>query len=237
MIRGLCDEEIREEVLAMGETKSLDETVKLIEAKEAGRRSAKHLGSSELASSGLNKLSAFKSRKKVDFKKDENSQRKCEYCNKKGHGAKPSESERKNVCSAWDQKCFQCDGKGHFKGALACKKATNNEITVREEICTLPSCEIRKVAVKEKHDKLSVKSPIPHMIDNGNGLIRSHPDKSPEVEIQLSVDLPSYEKLGLRGILARKSHGKGCRKNLVASVNLTADTGAQIDCVNVAQIG
>ena len=82
LVRGLADEEIREEVLASCEEKSLDDTVKLVEAKEAGRRSAKHLGASDLASSEVNKMTAYKKEQSQQVK----DQQKCDYCGKKGHG-------------------------------------------------------------------------------------------------------------------------------------------------------
>ena len=39
LVRGIIDEEIREQVLAKTEEMGLDETVKFVEAKETGRRS------------------------------------------------------------------------------------------------------------------------------------------------------------------------------------------------------
>ena len=69
LVRGLCDE-IREEVLGAGEIKSLDDTVKIVEAKEAGRRSARHLGTEELASSKINRVTAYKKQKKGSARPD-----------------------------------------------------------------------------------------------------------------------------------------------------------------------
>ena len=51
LVKGLSDSDIQQEVLADGEEKSLDETVKYIEAKEAGKRSVGQLGEAGLSSS------------------------------------------------------------------------------------------------------------------------------------------------------------------------------------------
>ena len=50
LVRGITDEEIREQVLAKTEEMGLEETVKFVEAKETGRRSTVQLGPGTLAS-------------------------------------------------------------------------------------------------------------------------------------------------------------------------------------------
>ena len=60
MVKGLSDSEIQQEVLADGEDKSLDKTMKYVEAKEAGKRSVGQLGEAGLSSLQLYKLTLHK---------------------------------------------------------------------------------------------------------------------------------------------------------------------------------
>ena len=64
LVRGITDEEIREQVLAKTEEMGLDETVKFVEAKETGWRSTAQLGPGTLASSGVSRITAYKQEQK-----------------------------------------------------------------------------------------------------------------------------------------------------------------------------
>ena len=76
LVCGLVDEEIREEVLVCNEERTIEATVKIVEAKEARRRFAKHLGVSDLVSTGVNRITAYK---KEQFQQI-NDRQKCDYC-------------------------------------------------------------------------------------------------------------------------------------------------------------
>ena len=56
LVRGITDEEIREQVLAKTEEMGLDETIKFVEAKETGRRSTAQLGPGTLSSTGVSRI-------------------------------------------------------------------------------------------------------------------------------------------------------------------------------------
>ena len=81
LVKGLADSEIQQEVLADGEDKCLDETVKYVEAKEAGKRSVGQLGEAGLSSSQLNKLTLYKA---AQQDKMMGPSEKCCYCNRQG---------------------------------------------------------------------------------------------------------------------------------------------------------
>ena len=59
LVRGITDEEIREQVLAKTEELGLEETVKFVEAKETGQRSTVQLGPGTLASTQVSKITAY----------------------------------------------------------------------------------------------------------------------------------------------------------------------------------
>ena len=46
----------------------------------------------------------------------------CRYCGKKGNGAAPVPSKKKEVCPAYDKTCNTCGAVGHFAKTKACRK-------------------------------------------------------------------------------------------------------------------
>ena len=118
LVRGITDEEIREQVLAKREELGLEETVKFVEAKETGQRSTVQLGQGILASTAVNKITAYKRDQRSDvlIKPKEIPDRgvRCRSCKQTGHNF----DSRAEECPAWNHKCNKCQGKGHF--AKAC---------------------------------------------------------------------------------------------------------------------
>ena len=86
LVRGIADEEIRENVLAKTEELGLEETIKFIEAKETGRRSTVQLSPGSLANTGVNKITAYKREQKSDATtrpiETPNTEERCNYCKK-----------------------------------------------------------------------------------------------------------------------------------------------------------
>ena len=105
LVRGIADEEIRENVLAKTEELGLEETIKFIEAKETGRRSTVQLSPGSLANTGVNKITAYKREQKSDATtrpiETPNTEECCNYCNQTGHGYKLSATTRKIKCPAF----------------------------------------------------------------------------------------------------------------------------------------
>ena len=112
LVRGFSDPMIQEHVLAHaatneGSNMKLAETINMIEAKECGK-----LDTESLQKSSVNKMTEYRKQSKNDLK--------CDYCDQKGHGRKPSMTYRKKNCPAFDHKCETCGLKGHFKSV--CRK-------------------------------------------------------------------------------------------------------------------
>ena len=120
MVRGIADEEIREQVLAKTEELGLEETVKFVEAKETGRRSTVELGTSTLANTAVSKITTYKREQKsgVITKPKEILERgvQCKYC-KTGHNVNDANYSREEECPAWKNKCHNCHRLGHFTRA------------------------------------------------------------------------------------------------------------------------
>ena len=99
LISGLYDSEIKEDVLSC-EEKSLEETVKFIEAKESGKIARKSVGASAVQPAG-----------KVATAVTSETDSKCSYCGRIGHGA----ADREQKCPAWNKTCGACQKRGKEK--------------------------------------------------------------------------------------------------------------------------
>ena len=86
-------------------------TVRLIEAKESGRKAGMYLDSGEV---DLSKITGYRQTQREHQVGDSGVQpelsgdekhgdEKCRFCGKKGHGAKPSYSQKKEYCPAFDK--------------------------------------------------------------------------------------------------------------------------------------
>ena len=118
LVHGLADEEIRLDLLSQAdETISLEDTVKFIEAKESGKRSAGRLAadggtSTTIAASS----SAYRRNQRATLrgqKQDTSHEGPCTHCGKTGHGGR--REERIKQCPAYGHKCTKCDKRHHFE--------------------------------------------------------------------------------------------------------------------------
>ena len=93
LIQGLYNSEIKEDILS-SEDRTLDETVKIIEAKESGKIARKTVGASYVPN--------------VPSVKPVLSQTvRCGHCNRTGHSSSPQDREKK--CPAFNKLCGNCD--------------------------------------------------------------------------------------------------------------------------------
>ena len=130
LVRGISDEEIRENVLAKTEELGLEETIKVIEAKETGRRSTAQLSPGGLANTGVNKITAYKREQRSDATTrptlisttrpigTPNTEEHCTHCKQTDHGS--SFTIRRKKCPAFNKPCTRCHRVGHF--SLSCHK-------------------------------------------------------------------------------------------------------------------
>lgn len=119
LIRGIADGDIQLDILGhQDQNLSLEKTIKFVEAKESGKRSANRL----LQSQGADAVrSSYKHSKRDDIthKIDPLPQTVlsdlCSYCGKKGHGKKAPPSLRKLECKAYNKTCNNCKKLHHFE--------------------------------------------------------------------------------------------------------------------------
>ena len=108
LTRGMSDPEIQLDLLSdSNQDMTLEEAFKFIEAKEAGKRSAKHLIDSQGADATR---SSYKQEKRALVKPDDQ----CGYCGKKGHGKSAPVGLRKKSCPAYNHTCLHCGIPNHY---------------------------------------------------------------------------------------------------------------------------
>ena len=115
LIKGLVDNEVREELLSQSPELNLDQSLAFIEAKEQGKRSHAAL-EGNVASSEVHRVTAYQQDKRGELQGGHEAEQKpCKYCGRTGHGERPSLPEREKKCPAWNKECNHCHAKGHFK--------------------------------------------------------------------------------------------------------------------------
>ena len=115
--RGISDHDIQLDLLGeQNQDMTLDEVVKYIEAKEAGKRSATRLHDSSTDS--LHAISQYKNKQKTELKEKLEI---CQYCGKTGHGTRASAKDRKQFCKAFGQKCEKCLKDNHYASVCRSK--------------------------------------------------------------------------------------------------------------------
>ena len=155
LTRGLADSSIQEEVLAHAAQTpdmDLDSTLKLVEAKETGKRSGNLIAA---AGGNINRLADRSGgrRRSISEPPDDS---KCLWCNLTGHGRRASQEVRKSKCKAFGQSCKQCKKKDHYQVACRSSKqskpseGTNNSITFTTEAMSGNFCSLRTLVKKGK---------------------------------------------------------------------------------------
>ena len=134
MVRHLYDQDIQREILGQQDQEmELEQLIKLIEAKEAGKRTqADLLGNTAAAMSSYkrdrrndkmkynnNRNNSNNDHHNENTSNDSNNQAKCGYCGEIGHGrnngpGRLSLQHRREKCPAFSTTCSTCTRKGHF---------------------------------------------------------------------------------------------------------------------------
>ena len=122
IIRGLYDQDTQRDVLGMQEQDmQLDALIKLLEAKEIGKKTQ----ASILGETGAS-ISRYKRDKYPSKADDQNKPGKCHYCGRAGHGTNEngriSKANREVNCPAFTATCNKCSLTGHF--SAVCRKRT-----------------------------------------------------------------------------------------------------------------
>ena len=217
LIAGLHDPEIKEDILSEDD-KTLEETVKAIEAKESGKLARRTVGVS--ASSKVSEQSTGTKPRIVQlpdpmlgiYNNPIVFSSKCKYCGLKGH--MQSRESREKYCPAWDKTCLACDKKGHFRAVCKMKKkqVDNKEIIENDDNqlgagqdARIYGLEIGEIAAlrfcmnninKELRKANSVK--LDHMIHDQLQWIVSRPPLAPNIQVSVRVDTKSYYDNNIR---------------------------------------
>ena len=142
LCRGLDDPEIQLDLLGdKNQAMNLEQVLKFVEAKEAGKRSASRLlvppSADALASSSYRRQRSdtLKERHRdhptqIDGRDQHEV---CGYCGKKGHGKNASPRVRKQECPAYDQACRRCGRNHHFENVCRSKSGTKPGSSTKHE--------------------------------------------------------------------------------------------------------
>ena len=184
LIKGLVDNEVREELLSQSPELNLDQSLAFIEAKEQGKRSHKAL-EGHVASNEVHKVTAYQQSKGEEVLGDHEVKHKlCKYCGRTGHGESPSLSVREKKISAWNKECNKCHAKGHFKSRCHKNGVKVDSVNVQDRkdmVCTVGITGVATKKVKvdkatltgrlKEADFPKIKEPVPHLRFGGDILI------------------------------------------------------------------
>ena len=210
LIKGLVDNEVREELLSQTPELNLEQSLAFIEAKEQGKRSHKALEGS-VASGEVNKVTAYQQNKKEEQQGGhEIKQKPCKFCGRMGHGENPSLSVREQKCPAWNKECNGCHAKGHFKSRCLKGGVKVESVNVQEKNATKYLVGMTGVVEKrlkvnkatltgklKETDFQKIKEPVPHMRFGENIMIQA-PLPQPVLKVDLMVDIEFQKMTGLR---------------------------------------
>ena len=237
LVSGLLDSEIKEDILG-GDEKSLEETVKAIEAKESAKRAKSRLGG-----------------RSVEVSRVEN--RTCFNCKGNNHDFT---KEGQMKCPARDKMCPKCGIKGHYKDSDRCNKPMavhsphsrkprspryekrkpaeaseveefgTNSITAGElaglmSVMTAVAAKVTKARVK---DKAMAAIKVPHMLYDQLLWHKKSPPAHPTLNLEVSVSTSGYEHVGAPTPPATRRR--------TTTLKTLADTGCQACCMGPAQL-
>ena len=130
LVRGLYDQDIQREVLGMeDQTMNLDNLLKLLEAKEAGRRTQATILGRGVTAAAMSSYKTNEKRTNLDN---------CSYCGKSGHGknegpGRNSLQLRQAKCPAFTIQCNICSRKGHFTQLCRSKNKDHKKSDVSKQ--------------------------------------------------------------------------------------------------------
>ena len=203
LIRGLADSEIQMDLLGdKNQDMTLEEVLKFVEAKEAGKRSASRL--QEPCAAEAISSTYQRKRKGTPTPPEKPPQDTCGYCGKIGHGKSAPLHTRKKECPAYGHKCQSCARYHHHESVCrrkdkpkSCHKGASSRDTddcegaVFEALCSVTATkqQRRGKAIALEH----------HVYDQLNDTwIRRASKPQPFVNLRITVCADDYEELGFR---------------------------------------
>ena len=142
LCRGLADGEIQMDLLGeKNQDMTLEQVLKFVEAKEAGKRSASRLLLPQ-ATDAVTRSSYRKQKRAQPKDVPPRDQDTCTYCGTKGHGRNAPTRVRRKECPAFGTKCNHCDKDHHFEkvcrnknGARPAAKDAEHEDAISDTPC------------------------------------------------------------------------------------------------------
>ena len=126
LCRGLSDIDIRQDLLGeQNQDLTVEQTLKFVEAKEAGKRSAQRLSTSHQAEAMGSSYKRSKRQEpitKTGTTTQLNHGDRCSYCGERGHQRRAPHSIRKEKCKAFGVTCTNCGRQDHL--TKMCKQET-----------------------------------------------------------------------------------------------------------------
>ena len=156
--RNIADGDIQLELLGNeNQDMSLEEVLRFIEAKEAGKRSASHLLERQtVEATRSSTYRKFHNRKSLT---DDNI---CNYCGKRGHGKQAPSHIRKQSCTAYGKTCKHCGKENYFETMCRSKDRLKK---------TGPTTDTSDNAV---FDALCTVSSVPNNYNSNNPIMLDH---------------------------------------------------------------
>ena len=236
LARGLADRDIQLDLLgAQVQTQmSLEDTIQFVEAKEAGKRSAKTLGESQGVAATRSQYRRTKTgpqRKPPDAVAPQQ-QRKppdsatssdiCQYCGQTGHGVRAPAVVRAASCPAFRSQCRHCRRRGHFTESCLQRKAAGiraaDAATHLADDDDSPSAAFCSLDDSPCDAEDSCAATLQHHMfdDTTQSWRRQASQPQPSIELQLSLQPTDYDDLGVK-----------CTVRPTTITQVIADTGCQ----------
>lgn len=208
LCRGLADSEIQMDLLGdANQEMSVEETLRFVEAKEAGKRSASRLSIPQTVEA---LGSSYKRLKKPTQRGPQPKEDTCSYCGGKGHGKSAPTRIRRTECPAFGTKCTKCGRDHHMERVCRSdsKQAdTLYESTLFSDMCTLTSSDPLTAGTLDHH---IYSQPTKTWIKR-----QSKPQ--PYIRLQVKINRDDYSHLGYPLRTGNKT----------TSIEAMADTGCQ----------
>lgn len=226
--RGLADSEIQLDLLGdRNQDMTLEEVLKFVEAKEAGKRSASRLFETQGIDASRSQYRQNK-QETAKSRKDEGKDDPCNYCGKRGHGKSAPPKARKTNCPAYGKRCDHCNRPNHF--ATVCRGKTStptnprasddaNEGAIFDSLCstTTPYHNNHKSSIALDHHLYN------HLRDQW---VRQPSKSQPFLTLTATAHPDDYQALGFQ---LTNTHIKSVK------LSAMADTGCQ-SCLASMQV-
>ena len=198
VILGIAHQDIQLELPGnVDQDMSLENVIKYIEVKEAGKRSASRL-QQHSKTAAVSTYSRNKKRQAITCvpeTSNKSQETKCIFCGKCGHGLSSKLEQRRKYCSSYGHECKICNKLNHFENVcrssdkpLECNKAVTNDIIPNDTIFT-SLCMIQS---KNNHHKL-----CHHVYDpSSDAWLNRGFQPQPTIQLQANLHPDDYSSLG-----------------------------------------